>query len=163
MKNQSNTKAVFPGSFDPITKGHVDIVRRGLSVFDEIIVAVGQNTSKKNLFKPEQRLKMAERTFAEEPRIVCKPLTGLTVDFCKANGAGSILRGLRNGLDFEYEESIATMNRKLQPEVETFILFSSPEEAFISSTIVREIIINGGDVSGFVPKEIIQLVKNAIR
>lgn len=157
-----NTKrkiSVFPGSFDPLTLGHVDIIRRGLSIFDEIIVAVGTNTSKKYLFQANQRLEMVQIAFESEPRIKVKEFTGLTVDLCINEGAGTILRGLRNGLDFEYEESIAAMNRELQDQTETVLLFSSPDVAFISSTIVRELILNKGDISTFVPKEILEMVQ----
>lgn len=150
--------AIFPGTFDPITLGHTDVVRRGLVLFDQIIVAVGTNTSKSTMFDGERRLEMVEKTFQQDPGVKAAYFNELTVSFCKKNNSSFILRGLRNSKDFEYEQSIFAMNRKLDPEVESVFLYSSPEVGFISSTIVREILANGGDVHSFVPPEIADLI-----
>lgn len=146
-----NRIAVFPGSFDPITKGHEEIVRRALPLFDSIIVAIGRNTSKTSMFTLEQRKQWLVDTFHGESRIQVKELDGLTVDFCRYNEAQFILRGIRNGGDFEYERSIAQMNKAMHPAIETILLFADPTMAAINSTIVREIIKNKGDVSQFLP------------
>ena len=145
--------AVFPGSFDPITTGHVDIVRRALPLFDEIIVAIGINSQKQTLFDVRDRKKWIEQVFSDEPRIRVDTFEGLTVHFCKKAGAGFLIRGLRNASDFDYEKTIAQLNKSMAPELETICIISDPEMSHISSTIVREILINGGDVSKFVPKE----------
>jgi pantetheine-phosphate adenylyltransferase len=149
-----NNMALFPGSFDPITLGHVDVIRKGLLIFDKVIVAIGVNTQKKTLFTLEQRLAWIEKVFKDEPRIQVRSYEGLTIEFCRHSGANFILRGLRSGRDFEYEQSIAYANKVLVPEIETVFLLSSPSYANISSTIVRDIIINKGDYSKFVPEGI---------
>jgi pantetheine-phosphate adenylyltransferase len=146
--------AVFPGSFDPITIGHEEIVRRALPLFDEIIVAIGQNTSKNSLFSIEQRTGWIESTFRDATQVRVMPFSGLTVDFCRAQSAAYILRGVRNVGDYEYERSIAHMNKALNPAVETVLLFSDLSAASIHSTIIREIIKNKGDVSQFLPKSV---------
>jgi pantetheine-phosphate adenylyltransferase len=143
--------AVFPGSFDPITKGHEEIVRRALPLFDEIIVAIGHNTSKASLFSLEQRVNWIETTFSDSPKVNVHTYEGLTVDFCRKYGAGFILRGVRNGGDYEYERSIAQMNKAMHSDVETVLLFSDLAFSSIHSTIIREIIKNKGDVSQFLP------------
>lgn len=146
--------AVFPGSFDPITIGHEEIVRRALPLFDEIIVAIGQNTSKASLFPLEQRVSWIEATFRDTTQVRVVPYAGLTVDFCRNHGAAYILRGVRNSGDYEYERSIAHMNKAMNPEIETVLLFSDLSAASIHSTIIREIIKNKGDVSQFLPKNV---------
>ncbi len=143
--------AVFPGSFDPITKGHESIVRRASGLFDKIIVAIGVNASKKGMFTLEQKQKWIIDTFKDLPNVEVKSYTGLTVDFCIKEKAGYILRGLRSNADFEYEFTIAQMNKLLQNHVETYFLLTEPQYSAISSTIVRDIHRNGGDVSRFVP------------
>jgi len=143
--------AVFPGSFDPITCGHESIIRRALPVFDKIIVAVGENAEKKSFFPLEVRLKWLEHVFKDEPRVAVVKYSGLTVDFCMKMNAGYILRGLRTSADFEFERTIGLMNKALSPEVETVFLLSAPEFAALSSSVVRDILRNGGDVSKFVP------------
>ncbi len=143
--------AVFPGSFDPITKGHESIVRRASGLFDKIIVAIGVNASKKGMFSLEQKQKWIIDTFKDLPNVEVKSYTGLTVDFCIKENAGYILRGLRSNADFEYEFTIAQMNKLLQNHVETYFLLTEPQYSAISSTIVRDIHRNGGDVSRFVP------------
>ena len=146
-------KAVFPGSFDPITLGHVDIINRGLELFDEIIIAIGVNADKKYLFPLEQRMAFIAQLFAHENKIKVISYDGLTADLCEREGAKFILRGLRNTTDFEFEKAIAQTNFKLQ-EIETILLFSKPEHAFISSTIVRDVMRNKGDYSFMVPTSV---------
>jgi pantetheine-phosphate adenylyltransferase len=143
--------ALFPGSFDPITKGHFEIVLKGLTLFDRIVIGVGSNSSKKTLYSVEQRIKMIQDVFKNYPAVSVVPYTGLTVTFCKSVGAEFILRGLRSGLDFEYEQSIAFANKELDGSIETVFLLSSPSYSNISSTIVRDIIANDGDYTKFVP------------
>jgi pantetheine-phosphate adenylyltransferase len=144
--------AVFPGSFDPITRGHENIVRRSAKLFDEIIVAIGNNTSKQSMFSIDQRKGWVDKTFENIPNVRTEIYEGLTVDFCKKNGATFLLRGLRNGGDFEYERTIAHMNKALWNELETILVFTEPEFASVHSTVIREIIKNKGDVSQFVPQ-----------
>jgi len=141
--------AFFPGSFDPITKGHEDIVRRAIPMFDEIVVALGVNTSKNYMFTFEQRLKWIEKTFVDYPTVKVVSYQGLTVDACKEHKANFILRGLRNSNDYEYEKSIALMNQAMAPDIETIYLNTRPEWAAISSTIIRDIIKNQGDSEAF--------------
>ncbi len=143
-------KAVFPGSFDPITLGHYDIIERGLNVFDELILAIGVNAGKKYMFNLEQRLNFLKETFKNEPKIKVTSYSGLTVDFCKKQKVDFILRGLRNPADFEFEKAIAHTNRKLSG-IETVFLLTSSGKSYISSSIVRDVIRNGGDCSGLVP------------
>lgn len=146
-------RAVFPGSFDPITLGHVDIINRALPLFDEIVVAIGVNAGKKYMFSLEDRKKFIEDAFENEPKIKVMTYEGLTVDFCKNNDIEFILRGLRNPADFEFEKAIAQTNRKLSG-IETVFLLTSAETSFISSSIVRDIIRNDGDISKLVPDSV---------
>ncbi len=145
--------AVFPGTFDPLTVGHVSIVQRALPLFDRIIIGMGVNNTKKTMFEQEQRLTWIRAAFRNEPRIEAVAFEGLTVELCKRVGAGFIVRGLRNSTDHGYERSIALMNRQLAG-VETIFLPSASEHAHISSTIVRELIANKADVSAFVPMDL---------
>ena len=142
--------AVFPGSFDPITLGHVDIIRRALPFFDELTIAVGINTEKKYMFSLQQRMEFIQKTFQNEPAVKVVSYKGLTVDFCKATAANLILRGLRNPADFEFEKAVAHINQKLSG-IETLFLLTAAETASISSSIVREIIKNNGDYTLLVP------------
>ncbi len=144
-------KAVFPGSFDPITTGHADLVRRALPLFDEIIVAIGINSQKQTLFELEQRKKWIEKVFEDEPRIKVDVFEGLTVHYCKKADARFIIRGLRNASDFDYEKTISQLNHIVGDKVETVFLISKPEFSHISSTIVREIIKGHGDARPFLP------------
>lgn len=143
--------AVFPGSFDPFTVGHQDIVLRALPMFDEIIIAVGENSQKKYMKSLEDRLNYIRAVFKNEPKVSADSFNGLTVTYCKTVNAGFLLRGIRNTADFEYERNIANMNREIEPEIETVFLMCSPQHIAVSSTIVREIIKHGGDASKFLP------------
>ncbi|MDP4631205.1 MAG: pantetheine-phosphate adenylyltransferase [Flavobacteriales bacterium] len=146
--------AVFPGSFDPITTGHEDIVLRGAAMFDEVVVAIGVNTTKNYLFSLEQRLAFVEKTFAGHANIRVTTYEGLTVEFCKSIGAKYLLRGLRNSTDFEYESTIANMNKAISDGIETILLVTAPELCHVQSTVLREIYKNNGDISSFLPKGI---------
>ncbi len=143
-------RAIFPGSFDPITLGHYDIIQRGIPLFDELVIAIGINAEKKYMFPLEKRLAFISEAFKEEPKVKVMTYKGLTVDFCKKIGADYILRGLRNPADFEFEKAIAHTNRKLS-EIETVFLLTSSGKSYISSSIVRDVIRNGGDYTGLVP------------
>ncbi len=147
-------KIVFPGSFDPITTGHVDIVKRALSFFDEIVLAIGVNSQKKYLFELETRKGWLKDVFADEPRITVDTYEGLTAHYCKKIESRFLLRGLRNSSDFDYEKTISQLNHIVGEGIETVFLISAPEFSHISSTIVREIIKGNGDASGLIPKEI---------
>jgi pantetheine-phosphate adenylyltransferase len=146
-------RAIFPGSFDPITLGHYDIIKRGVTLFDEVIVAIGINADKKYMFTVEERKKFIEDTFADEPKIKVMTYEGLTVDFCKKIDVEFILRGLRNPADFEFEKAIAHTNRDLAP-IETVFLLTSANTSYISSSIVRDVIRNHGDYTKLVPKSV---------
>ena len=146
-------KAVFPGSFDPITLGHVDIIRRALPLFDEIVIAIGINAKKNYMFSTEERMKFIQNAFFAEDKISVQTYQGLTVDYCKAIDAQFIVRGLRNPADFEFEKAIAQTNRKLSV-IETVFLLTSAETSYISSSIVRDIMRNGGDASTLVPNSV---------
>ncbi len=146
-------RAIFPGSFDPLTLGHHDIIMRGITLFDELIIAVGVNADKKYMFTLEQRLEFITKEFNHEPKIKILTYEGLTVDFCEKVNAGFILRGLRNPADFEFEKAIAHTNRKLS-DIETVFLLTSSGKSFISSSIVRDVIRNGGDYSILVPNTV---------
>ena len=149
-----NKTAVFPGSFDPVTIGHVDIVTRALAVFDNIVIGIGVNSSKQSLFPLEKRMEWLGKVFEGEPNIEVEQYQGLTVDFCNNVGAKFIVRGLRSVADFEFERTIAQMNRSMYGDIETVFIVSSPELSAVNSTIIREILKNGGDVSKFVPAAI---------
>ena len=146
-------KYVFPGSFDPITLGHVDIIERALPLCDSLIIAVGENKDKKYMFSLQQRIEFIMKTFSNETKISVQTYKGLTVNFCKEVEATAILRGLRNPTDFEFEKSIAQINRRLT-EIETLFLLTSADHSYISSGIVREIMIHNGDYTSLVPKAV---------
>ncbi|MDO1501341.1 pantetheine-phosphate adenylyltransferase [Winogradskyella maritima] len=143
-------RALFPGSFDPITNGHFDIIKRGIDLFDEIIIAIGVNADKKYMFSLDERKHFIEEAFKSEDKVKVLTYEGLTIDFCKKVDAEFILRGLRNPADFEFEKAIAHTNRKLS-KIETVFLLTSADTSFISSSIVRDVIRNGGDYSVLVP------------
>ncbi len=143
-------RVLFPGSFDPITNGHVDIINRALPLFDEVLIAIGKNADKRYMFDLEQRLNFMKEVFGTNKKIKIVTYTGLTVDFCNKNQIDFILRGLRNPADFEFEKAIAQTNRKLA-NIETIFLLTSADTSFISSSIVRDILRNGGNANDFIP------------
>ena len=146
-------RAVFPGSFDPLTLGHYDIIKRSITLFDEVIVAIGINGDKKYMFSLEERQQFIEDAFKDEPKVKVVTYTGLTVDFCQKNDIDFILRGLRNPADFEFEKAIAHTNRKLS-KIETVFLLTASNTSYISSSIVRDVIRNNGDYTKLVPKSV---------
>lgn len=145
-------KAVFPGSFAPFTKGHESVVLRALPLFDEIVIAVGTNSEKNEYFSLEERYKWILQVFTNEPKISVQKYEGLTIDFCEKVKANYILRGLRNSSDFKYEKGIAQMNRSMKKHIDTIFIITEPEVSHISSTLVRDVVKNGGNVSQFVPE-----------
>ncbi len=147
-------KAIFPGSFDPITNGHFDIITRGISLFDEVIIAIGVNAEKKYMYSLDDRKKFIEEAFKNEPKVKVITYKGLTIDLCQKENAQFILRGLRNPADFEFEKAIAHTNRSLS-KIETVFLLTAASTSFISSSIVRDVMRNGGDISKFVPKSVL--------
>ena len=144
-------RAVYAGSFDPITLGHLDVIRRGAKLFDEVVVAVGINTSKATLFSLDERLDMIETSIAEFPNVSCATFSGLLIQFAKEQKASAIIRGLRAVTDFDYEFQIGLANMDMNPDIETIFLLTSPGNIFISSSIVKEIARFGGDVSSYLP------------
>ena len=146
-------RAIFPGSFDPITLGHYDIIKRGITVFDELIIAIGVNAEKQYMFSTEERLRFIKEAFKDEPKVKVMTYSGLTIDFCRQQEADFILRGLRNAGDFEFEKAIAHTNRKMS-DIETVFLLTSSGLAYISSSIVRDVIRNGGDYTSLVPSTV---------
>jgi len=155
-------KAIFPGSFDPITLGHYDIIQRGLQLFDHLVVAIGDNSDKSYRFSLAERLEFLQQTFKNEPRIEITTYSGLTVDYCKSIEAQFILRGLRNPADFEFEKAIAHTNRTLS-KIETVFLLTASDKAFISSSIVRDVLKHQGDISALVPSAVSELIANLNR
>lgn len=143
--------AIFPGSFDPFTVGHESIVKRAVPLFDKIIIMIGFNSNKRPFFSLEKRLKWINEVFVNEPKVEVESFEGLTVDFCKKVNAKYILRGLRTSADFEYERAIAQINKKMLPHIESVFFLTMPEHTPINSTIVRDIILHGGDARMFLP------------
>ena len=150
---QKMKKAIFPGSFDPITNGHYDIIQRAIPLFDEIVVAIGVNAEKKYMFSLEERKRFIEESFKDHPNVSVVTYEGLTIDLCKKLKAGFILRGLRNPADFEFEKAIAHTNRKLS-KIDTIFLLTAANTSYISSSIVRDVIRNGGDYTVLVPASV---------
>ena len=146
-------RAVFPGSFDPITLGHYDIIERGVKLFDEVIIAIGVNADKKYMLSLEQRKKFIEEAFKNQPKVKVTTYEGLTIDYCESVDAKFILRGLRNPADFEFEKAIAHTNRKLS-KIETVFLLTAAKTSYISSSIVREVLRNNGVYSVLVPDSV---------
>ncbi|MBA4317569.1 MAG: pantetheine-phosphate adenylyltransferase [Flavobacterium sp.] len=146
-------KAIFPGSFDPITLGHEDIIRRGITLFDEIVIAIGVNSEKKYMFSLEERKQFLEETFKDEPKVSIITYEGLTIDLCKKINANFILRGLRNPADFEFEKAIAHTNRRMS-KIETVFLLTASKTSYISSSIVRDVIRNNGQYQLLVPEAV---------
>lgn len=151
--------AVYPGTFDPLTNGHVDIVRRGLHMFDTVVVAVAASTPKNPLFSLEERVEMAKTVFRNTPNVEVDSFSGLLVEYAKKRGAAALLRGLRAVSDYEYEFQTSLMNRKLEPELETVFLISDYRWLYISSTIVKTVAQLNGDVSGLVPEHVLTLLR----
>lgn len=147
--------AVFPGSFDPITLGHESLVLRALPLFDKIIIAIGINALKNYYFSVEQRVKWIEMVFKDYPQVSVVTYKGLTVDYCRKVSSNYILRGLRTSADFEFERSIGQVNKKLFPTIETVFLLTTPELTAITSSVIRDVVRNGGDASQFVPDGVI--------
>ena len=153
MSDDKIKTAVFPGSFDPFTIGHESVVRRALEMFDRVIIGIGSNTTKTSFFPLEKRIEGIRKVFEDTGgRVVVKIFKGLTVDFCKAEKSHYILRGLRTAADFEYERAIAQTNKAMYPEIETVFLLTLPQHTHVNSSIIREIIKQGGDASQFLPK-----------
>lgn len=146
--------AIFPGSFDPFTRGHESLVRRVLPLFDELIVAIGINSNKNYFFPLEKRMRWIEQTFADEPKVKVETFSGLTINYCRSKGSQFIVRGLRTTADLEFEKAIAQMNKAMADEIETLFILPTPELSAINSTIIRDIVRNGGDASRFVPSVI---------
>ncbi len=153
MEKTHMKRAIFPGSFDPITLGHYDIIKRSVTLFDEVIVAIGINADKKYMFSLDERQKFIEDSFKDEPRVKVVTYKGLTVDFCQKNNVEFILRGLRNPADFEFEKAIAHTNRDLAP-IETVFLLTAASTSYISSSIVRDVIRNNGNYTKLVPESV---------
>lgn len=146
--------AIFPGSFSPFSIGHQSVVKNALSLFDKIIIAVGINSKKDQYFSIQERIQWIESVYRNNEKIEIKRYEGLTIDFCKKEGANFIIRGLRNSHDFSFEKNIAQMNRNINPNIETIFFITPPELSHISSSLIRDIIKNGGDISKFIPREI---------
>ncbi len=154
--------AVFPGSFDPVTLGHVDIINRALPMFDRLILAIGENSAKKSLFPLEKRMEWLQDIYRSEDNVEVRSYSGLTIDFSRQCGASFLVRGLRSTLDFEYEKTIAQLNHSLEDGIDTIFLVCEPEYSHISSTIVREILINRGDASPFLHGKVAAKIMEAL-
>jgi pantetheine-phosphate adenylyltransferase len=150
---------LFPGTFDPVTLGHIDIINRALPLFDKIYVGIGINAAKKPMFSPEQRMEWFREIYREEPKVESVIYEGLTINYCREIGAGFILRGIRYVSDFEYEKTIADANRALDKSIETIFLTGEPKYTSVASTIVRDILRNGGDASPFLPEVVIRSLR----
>jgi pantetheine-phosphate adenylyltransferase len=158
----SEASAIYPGSFDPITNGHVDIIERGLKVFDRVVVAVLENPKKRPLFTTKERVKMIQDIFGANPRVEVRAFDGLLVDFARAQRTRVVIRGLRAISDFEYEFQMALMNRSLAPDIETFFMMPSVHYSFLSSNLVREVAGLGGAVEGLVPGSVARKLRNKV-
>lgn len=152
---------LFPGTFDPVTLGHTDIIDRALHLFDQMVIGVGVNATKVPMFPAEQRIGWMQEIYKDQPKVKVMAYEGLTVKFCQSIGARFILRGVRSFTDFEYEKAIAEVNRMMDPQIETFFLNSSPQVGTLASTLVRDVIRNGGDASKLVPAAVWQGLKKA--
>jgi pantetheine-phosphate adenylyltransferase len=150
-------KAIFPGSFDPFTVGHEALVQRSLKLFDEIIVAVGYNSDKRYMFNIDTRVELIKSVFTDNPQIQVISYSGLTIDLCRSLDTYFLIRGLRTASDFEFERAIGQINKQLEPKIETIFMLIAPEHSAVSSSIVRDILINNGDASLFLPTNIKEL------
>lgn len=159
----AHIRAAYTGTFDPITNGHADVIQRAARMFDSLIVAVATNTSKKNIFTPDERLELAQEVMADMPNVSVMPVSGLIVDFAQKHGVNVLVRGVRGVGDYEYERQMAAMNRHLAPDVDTVLLAPAPEFAHISSTLVREIAFLDGRVDGLVPTAVAQRLRQRTR
>lgn len=160
--NEKHIRAVFPGTFDPITNGHIDVARRGLKMFDELIIAVGANSVKNDLFTPQERVAMIKDIFKDTPGIVVESYDGLTVEYSKSVKADVMLRGLRNLTDVQYEFQLAMTNRAVAG-IETVFIMTSEEFGFVSSTLIREVATLGGDVSNLIPETVFQKLQDRLK
>lgn len=156
-------KAIYPGSFDPVTRGHLDLVQRALPLFDQLTVAVAINRQKSPTFSPEERVDMLRQVLPDDSRLSVVAFHGLVVDFCRDRGISAILRGVRTVSDFEYEYQLALTNRHLCPDIETVFVMPSVEYSFVSSSLIKDIVRNGGDVSHFLPKEVEQSLRDRLQ
>ena len=156
-------RAVLAGSFDPITQGHMDVLRRGLALFDEIVVAIGNNPRKRYLLDLESRIQILRACTADMPQVRVDSFDGLLVEYCREVGANAILRGLRAVSDFEFEFQIGLANKNMAPEVETVFLLTASENIFVSSSLIKEIALNGGDVEAYVPEAVLEPLKAALK
>jgi pantetheine-phosphate adenylyltransferase len=154
-----NRICLFPGTFDPITLGHIDIINRAMPLFDKVVIGIGRNANKAPMFKEEMRLQWLKDIYTNEPKVEAVVYEGLTVNCCKAVGANFILRGIRYVNDFEYEKAIADMNRSIEGHIETVFLTCLPQYTSVASTLVRDVLKNGGDVSQFLPKIVYDSIK----
>jgi pantetheine-phosphate adenylyltransferase len=155
-------RAIYPGSFDPVTRGHLDLVERALPLFDSLTVAVAVNRQKAPTFTPEERVALLREVLPQDPRVSVTTFTGLVVDFCRLQGISAILRGVRTVSDFEYEYQMALTNRHLQPRIETVFVMPSVEYSFVSSSLIKDIVKNGGDVAHFVPPAVERLLRERL-
>jgi pantetheine-phosphate adenylyltransferase len=156
-------KAIYPGSFDPVTHGHLDLVRRALPLFDQLTVAVAINRQKAPTFTADERTDMLRQLLPKDPRLSVTAFRGLVVDFCQQQGIGAILRGVRTVSDFEYEYQMALTNRHLRPGIETVFVMPSVEYSFVSSSLIKDIVMNGGDVGTFLPPLVEQHLRDRLR
>jgi len=157
-----NNTAIFPGSFDPITRGHVDIIKRALRIFDGIIIAIGINPRKKHMFSADERIMMINKVFEKNPKIHITKYTNLTIDICQKYNTNNIIRGIRSSQDFEYEQLLSFANQRLNPNIETFFLSSNTDNISISSSIVKDIILSKGPIEKFIPFEITSYIKEIL-
>ncbi|EEX30769.1 MULTISPECIES: pantetheine-phosphate adenylyltransferase [Vibrio] len=160
MSKKRLSRVIYPGTFDPITNGHLDLIERAADMFDEVIIAVAASPSKNTMFTLEERVTFAQQVTQHLDNVSSKGFSGLMVDFAKQENANVLIRGLRTTVDFEYEFGLTNMYRRLMPGLESVFLTPAEEHAFISSTIVREVAIHGGDVTNFVPKAVAEALKN---
>lgn len=162
MSEKNRTRVIYPGTFDPVTNGHLDIIQRAAVMFDEIIIGVAASPSKKTLFTLDERVELLKKSTTHLNNVSTAGFSGLLVDFASSHQANTLIRGLRTTVDFEYEFSLTSMYRKLMPGLESVFLTPSEEFAFLSSTIVREVAIHGGDISDFVPEVVSNAIKDKI-